>query len=110
MNIGFIGLGNMGGPMAANLAAAGHNVTGFDTAEVSVEGVEMAASAAAAVHDQDVVITMLPNGQILPYNCTEEPWFKLLELRRAQLEAGEPVTATMADVYETEMYEAATQE
>ncbi|MDQ2089030.1 3-hydroxyisobutyrate dehydrogenase [Marimonas arenosa] len=65
MNIGFIGLGNMGGPMAANLAAAGHNVTGFDTAQISVEGVDMAASAAAAAADQDVVITMLPNGQIL---------------------------------------------
>ena len=32
MKIGFIGLGNMGAPMAANLAAAGHQVTGFDTA------------------------------------------------------------------------------
>ncbi|WP_109464080.1 3-hydroxyisobutyrate dehydrogenase [Albibacillus kandeliae] len=65
MNIGFIGLGNMGGPMAANLAKAGHNVTGFDMADVSVEGVEMAASAAEAATDQDVVITMLPNGAIL---------------------------------------------
>ena len=42
MKIGFIGLGNMGAPMAANLAKAGHAVTGFDMAEVSVEGVEMA--------------------------------------------------------------------
>jgi hypothetical protein len=47
----------------------------------------------------------LPDGQILAYNCPEEPWFKLLELRRAQLRAGEPVTATIADVYATEMYE-----
>ena len=65
MNIGFIGLGNMGGPMAANLAAAGHNVTGFDTVPVQVEGVEMAESAAAASEGADVVITMLPNGAIL---------------------------------------------
>ena len=65
MNIGFIGLGNMGGPMAANLAKAGHNVTGFDTAEVKVAGVEMAATAAEAAADRDVVITMLPNGKIL---------------------------------------------
>ena len=65
MNIGFIGLGNMGAPMAANLAAAGHNVTGFDTADVAVEGVARATSAAEAAHDQDVVITMLPNGAIL---------------------------------------------
>ncbi|WP_136635233.1 3-hydroxyisobutyrate dehydrogenase [Pseudooceanicola onchidii] len=65
MNIGFIGLGNMGGPMATNLAKAGHVVTGFDTADVSVEGVETVGSAAEAAADQDIVITMLPNGQIL---------------------------------------------
>ena len=65
MNIGFIGLGNMGGPMAANLAKAGHNVTGFDTAKVSINGVDIAESATAAVEGADVVITMLPNGDIL---------------------------------------------
>lgn len=65
MNIGFIGLGNMGGPMAANLAAAGHNVTGYDTADVAVDGVANAAGAAEAAAGQDVVITMLPNGAIL---------------------------------------------
>ena len=65
MNIGFIGLGNMGGPMAANLAKAGHNVTGFDTASVEIDGVAAVASAADAAADQDVVITMLPNGAIL---------------------------------------------
>jgi 3-hydroxyisobutyrate dehydrogenase len=65
MKIGFIGLGNMGAPMAANLAKAGHDVTGFDMAEVSVPGVEMAASAAEAAKGADVVITMLPNGDIL---------------------------------------------
>ena len=47
----------------------------------------------------------LENGAILPYNCTEEPWLKLLEMRRQQLHSGQPVTATMADVYATEMYE-----
>ncbi|MDP2495255.1 3-hydroxyisobutyrate dehydrogenase [Shimia thalassica] len=65
MKIGFIGLGNMGGPMAANLAKAGHDVTGFDMAEMSIEGVSMAETAAAAATGADVVITMLPNGQIL---------------------------------------------
>ncbi|MDP2518703.1 3-hydroxyisobutyrate dehydrogenase [Shimia thalassica] len=65
MKIGFIGLGNMGGPMATNLAKAGHDVTGFDMAEVSIEGVSMAETAAAAATGADVVITMLPNGQIL---------------------------------------------
>ncbi|MCI2394571.1 3-hydroxyisobutyrate dehydrogenase [Aliiroseovarius sediminis] len=65
MKIGFIGLGNMGGPMAANLAKAGHEVTGFDMAPVEIAGVSMAASGAEAAKGQDVVITMLPNGQIL---------------------------------------------
>ncbi|KRS14516.1 3-hydroxyisobutyrate dehydrogenase [Roseovarius atlanticus] len=65
MKIGFIGLGNMGAPMAANLAAAGHEVTGFDTAGTTAEGVANADTAEAAVQAADVVITMLPNGQIL---------------------------------------------
>ena len=65
MKIGFIGLGNMGAPMAANLAAAGHEVTGFDMADVAVDGVLNADSAAAAATGADVVITMLPNGAIL---------------------------------------------
>ncbi|WP_282182901.1 3-hydroxyisobutyrate dehydrogenase [Aliiroseovarius marinus] len=65
MKIGFIGLGNMGGPMAANLAKAGHEVTGFDMAPVDIEGVALAASGAEAAAGKDVVVTMLPNGQIL---------------------------------------------
>ncbi len=65
MKIGFIGLGNMGNPMAANLVAAGHDVTGFDTAQVSIPGVEMVDSGANAASGVEIVITMLPNGQIL---------------------------------------------
>ncbi|MDX1781678.1 MAG: 3-hydroxyisobutyrate dehydrogenase [Thalassovita sp.] len=65
MKIGFIGLGNMGAPMAANLAKEGHEVTGFDLAAPMPEGVAKADSAAAAAKGQDVVITMLPNGAIL---------------------------------------------
>ncbi|UWQ30458.1 3-hydroxyisobutyrate dehydrogenase [Leisingera sp. M523] len=65
MKIGFIGLGNMGGPMAANLAKAGHEVTGFDMADVSIEGVTMAASGPEAAAGAEAVITMLPNGAIL---------------------------------------------
>ena len=65
MKIGFIGLGNMGGPMAANLAKAGHEVTGFDMANVAIEGVTLAASGAEAATGAEVVITMLPNGDIL---------------------------------------------
>ncbi len=63
MKIGFIGLGNMGAPMAANLAKK-HDVIGFDTA-AKPDGLTLADSAAAAAKDADVVITMLPNGNIL---------------------------------------------
>ena len=65
MKIGFIGLGNMGAPMARNLVTAGHSVTGYDTAAPMPEGVTPAASAAEAAKGADVVITMLPNGDIL---------------------------------------------
>lgn len=65
MKIGFIGLGNMGGPMAANLVKAGHEVTGFDLSAPMPEGVAKAASAAAAAQGAEVVFTMLPNGAIL---------------------------------------------
>ncbi|HWU62585.1 MAG TPA: 3-hydroxyisobutyrate dehydrogenase [Ensifer sp.] len=65
MKIGFIGLGNMGGPMAHNLAKGGHEVTGFDLAAPMPEGVTKAATAAEAARGADVVITMLPNGAIL---------------------------------------------
>ena len=65
MKIAFIGLGNMGAPMAANLAATGHDVVGFDPAGVSVDGVTIAASGAEAASDADTTITMLPNGGIL---------------------------------------------
>ncbi|MCC0068726.1 MAG: 3-hydroxyisobutyrate dehydrogenase [Rhodobacteraceae bacterium] len=65
MKIAFIGLGNMGAPMAANLVKAGHEVTGFDTQAPMPDGVVAAISAAGAVKEAEVVITMLPNGAIL---------------------------------------------
>ncbi|MGR3723285.1 3-hydroxyisobutyrate dehydrogenase [Abyssibius alkaniclasticus] len=65
MKIGFIGLGNMGAPMAANLVRAGHAVSGFDVAGTVVDGAKQAQSAAEAARGMDVVITMLPNGEIL---------------------------------------------
>ncbi len=64
MKIAFIGLGNMGGPMALNLVIAGHEVAGFDLA-AKPDGVTMANSAMEAVKGAEVVITMLPNGAIL---------------------------------------------
>ncbi|MDT1061569.1 3-hydroxyisobutyrate dehydrogenase [Paracoccus sp. CPCC 101403] len=65
MKIGFIGLGNMGAPMAANLVRAGHEVVGFDPAAPMPDGVSPAPDAAAVAAGAEVVITMLPNGQIL---------------------------------------------
>jgi len=65
MQIGFIGLGNMGAPMAHNLAKAGHKVLGFDTQNLKVEMVEVVQKARDCVESAEVVITMLPNGKIL---------------------------------------------
>lgn len=67
-DLGFIGLGNMGGPMAKNLVAAGYAVKGFDVVAQSIatareNGIEAAASAREAATDVSVVITMLPAGQ-----------------------------------------------
>ena len=64
-NVGFIGLGNMGGPMAINLIKAGFSVSVFDLMPTSVErltaaGAQAAATAADAVQNVDVVISMLP--------------------------------------------------
>jgi 3-hydroxyisobutyrate dehydrogenase len=66
--IAFIGLGNMGGPMAANLAKAGHEVAGFDLVAQLCDtarsnGVAIAPSAVDAVTGADVVVTMLPAGK-----------------------------------------------
>jgi 3-hydroxyisobutyrate dehydrogenase len=66
--VGFIGLGNMGGPMAANLVKAGHEVTGFDLSKPSLEalsqaGGAVASSAAEAAGGAAYVITMLPAGE-----------------------------------------------
>jgi len=66
--IAFIGLGNMGGPMAANLVKAGHKVVAFDLVEASrtqakADGADIADSAVAAVKGADAVVTMLPAGK-----------------------------------------------
>ena len=66
--IAFIGLGNMGGPMAANLAKAQHHVTAFDLSDEAVKtavekGAHKAASAAEAVKGAEIVVTMLPAGK-----------------------------------------------
>ncbi|WJG10979.1 3-hydroxyisobutyrate dehydrogenase [Aliiglaciecola sp. LCG003] len=66
--IGFIGLGNMGGPMAANLLAGGHQVTVFDLSASAMQtlakkGAALATSAAEVARDADFVISMLPAGK-----------------------------------------------
>jgi 3-hydroxyisobutyrate dehydrogenase len=66
--IAFIGLGNMGGPMAANLAKAQHQVMAFDLSSSAVDaavdkGAKKAASAAEAVKGAEIVVTMLPAGK-----------------------------------------------
>ena len=66
--IAFIGLGNMGGPMAANLVKAGHRVIGHDLVQANLDaagqgGVEPASSSADAVGQADIVVTMLPAGK-----------------------------------------------
>ena len=68
--IAFLGLGNMGGPMAANLVTAGHTVHGFDPVPDAVNAAEAAGittfpSAVEAVAVAEVIITMLPNGTIV---------------------------------------------
>ena len=65
--IGFIGVGNMGGPMAANLVKAGHTVTAFDlspeaVAAAAAVGCKTATTAAECAAGQEIVVTMLPAG------------------------------------------------
>jgi 3-hydroxyisobutyrate dehydrogenase len=72
LNIGFVGLGVMGVPMARHLGAAGHRVQGFDVAPEALERLRAAHGAAvrcdsarAAALGADVVFTMLPNGRVV---------------------------------------------
>jgi 3-hydroxyisobutyrate dehydrogenase len=73
--IGFVGLGRMGGPMAANLVTAGHRVRGFDVVEdacraAALTGVEIVSSLAEAARGASIVITMLPDGPLV-HQCYE---------------------------------------
>ncbi len=101
MKIGFIGLGNMGAPMAANLAKAGHEVSGFDLAAPCPDGVSKAATAAEAATGQDVVITMLPNGAILKSVAAEilpvmQSGAVLLDCSTVEVDAARAVAADCA--------------
>jgi len=76
--IGFIGLGNMGGPMAANLVKAGHEVRGFDLSAQALEiakkaGIDAGDDMAATVKGAEVVITMLPAGKhVMAVYCGDQ--------------------------------------
>ncbi len=77
MKIAFVGLGNMGGGMAANLVKAGHTVSAFDLAEPALErarqnGCDTFATVREAVQAVDAVVTMLPNGAIVKSVYTAE--------------------------------------
>jgi 3-hydroxyisobutyrate dehydrogenase len=77
VEIAFVGLGNMGLPMALNLVKAGHQVAGFDFSAAAMDkacrgGVEARASGVEAARDADVVVTMLPSGKHLLDALTDE--------------------------------------
>lgn len=68
--VAFIGLGNMGGPMAGNLVKAGFAVTGFDPVPqartaAAARGITIRDTAVEAVRDADIVVTMLPSGALV---------------------------------------------
>ena len=71
MKIGFIGLGNMGYPMAQNLAKAGHDVTGFDIVSIASETVTIAPHARDAAQEADMVVLMLNHADIVRHVLTD---------------------------------------
>ncbi|SEA94287.1 3-hydroxyisobutyrate dehydrogenase [Marinobacterium iners] len=84
--IAFIGLGNMGGPMAANLAKAGHSVKAFDLstpalAQAAEAGCQTAGSAQDAVKGVDFVVSMLPAGKHVEglFVTGDQPLFDLID-------------------------------
>ena len=100
-NIAFIGLGNMGGPMAANLVKAGHKVTAFDLVAASrdqakADGAAIAESAVGSVKGAEIVITMLPAGkhvlsvwnEVDPGDDQGRADHRLLDHRRRKRQAG----------------------
>ena len=81
-NIGFIGLGNMGGPMASNLLKAGHSVRAFDLVDsalqaIANEGGEACDSAVTAIDGVDVVISMLPASVHVENHCCRHTGYRL---------------------------------
>lgn len=80
--VGFIGLGNMGYPMATNLISKGHPVIGYDASsdrypEFSSKGISLASKVSEILPQTNMVITMLPNSQIVKTLCEETLFPKL---------------------------------
>ncbi|GAA2064993.1 3-hydroxyisobutyrate dehydrogenase [Williamsia deligens] len=105
--IAFLGLGNMGGPMAANLVAAGHTVHGYDPVPEAVArareaGVTVESSVADAARGADVVVTMLPNGALVS-SCYDEilgvvgPGTLLIDSSTISVDDARAVNARAAD-------------
>ncbi len=65
MNIGFIGLGNMGAPMATQLINSGYKITGYDVRKVNIAGINIAKSITSLAKNQKVIFTMLPSAEEL---------------------------------------------
>jgi 3-hydroxyisobutyrate dehydrogenase len=102
MKVGFVGLGNMGAPMVANLVAAGHAVTGFDIAAPCPEGVRCATRASEVAADAEVVVTMLPDGAILRRVAAEiipamAPGAVLLDCSTVDVESARAVAAQASE-------------
>ena len=82
--IAFIGLGNMGGPMAKNLVSAGYQVTGFDLIETAINdakesGIKISKNAASAAVDAEILISMLPASQHVESLYLEEKLLKSID-------------------------------
>ena len=106
-NVAFIGLGNMGGPMATNLVAAGHSVTVFDLsadacAQLQAAGAAVAGSAADAASGVDFVISMLPAGKhVAATYMGDEGLLSLLDEATTVLDCSTIDAATAREVGET---------
>jgi len=108
--IGFIGLGNMGGPMAINLVKAGHAVTGFDLSEDALSALEAAGgkkagSVAELAGTADVIVTMLPAGKHVRATYLEEggilahakPGTVLIDSSTIDVDSARAVAAAVAE-------------
>ncbi len=103
MRVGFIGVGNMGGPMARNLVAAGHDVAVFDLVEDLVAacagaGAAAAGSARAAVADAEVVISMLPASRHVRTLYVEDGLFEVIDSSATVIDCSTIAPATAREV------------